>query len=81
MDEAAARDGVDRSAILKRFLRRGYADYRFETACVAYRGGQASLSAAAKMSGISVYDFLARLPDAGLELNLSPADLRRELSA
>ncbi len=80
MDEAAARDGVDRSAILKRFLRRGYADYRFERACDAYRRGRVTLSAAAELAGITLYDFLARLPDAGLELNLTAGDLRRELA-
>lgn len=80
MDEAAARDGVDRSAILKRFLRSGYADYRFDTACDAYRRGRVTLSAAAEQAGIPLYDFLARLPEAGLELNLTAGDLRRELA-
>ena len=80
LDQVAARDGLDRSAMLKRFLRRGYADYRFETACIAYRHGEVSLSRAAEMAGLNLLDFLARFPDAGLELNLTPDDLRRELA-
>lgn len=80
LDQVAARDGLDRSAMLKRFLRRGYADYRYETACTAYRRGEVSLSRAAEMAGLSLLDFLARFPDAGLELNLTPDDLRRELA-
>jgi predicted HTH domain antitoxin len=81
LDDAAARDGLDRSAVLKRLVRRGYADYRFEAACAAYRRQEASLSRAAEIAGTSVYDFLARLPSAGVPLNLAPEDLREELQA
>lgn len=80
LDQVAARDGLDRSAMLKRFLRRGYADYRYEKACTAYRRGEVSLSRAAEMAGLNLLDFLARFPDVGLELNLTPDDLRRELA-
>ena len=80
LDQAAAREGVDRSAILKRFLRRGCAEYRYEAACSAYRRGQVSLSRAAEMADLPQYDFLARLPETGLELNLTPEELRRELA-
>ncbi len=54
LDQVAVRDGVDRSSMLKRFLRRGYADYRYEEACAAYRRGEASLSRAAEMAGMRV---------------------------
>lgn len=80
LDQVAARDGVDRSAMLKRFLRRGYAEYRYEEACTAYRRGEASLSRAAELAGLAQHDFLARLPEAGLQLNLTPEELRRELA-
>ncbi len=81
MDQVAARDGLDRSAMLKRFLRRGYADYRYEEACAAYRRGEASLSRAAELAGIPLHDFLARFPETGLQLNLAPEELRRELGS
>ncbi len=81
LDEAAAQDGLDRSSILKRLLRRGYADYRFEAACVAYRRQEVSLSRAAELAGIGVYDFLARFPATGMQFNLTPDDLRQELGA
>lgn len=80
LDEAAAQDGLDRSAILKRLLRRGYADHQFEAACAAYRRREVSLSRAAELAGIGVYDFLARLPATSLQLNLTPDDLRQELA-
>ena len=81
LDSAAAAAGLDRSALLKQFLRRGFAEYRFEQACTAYRQHDVSLSRAAEMAGLSLYDFLLRLPEAGLELNLTPTDLRQELAA
>jgi predicted HTH domain antitoxin len=81
LDAAAAQDGLDRSSILKRLVRRGYADYRLETACAAYRRQEVSLSRAAELAGIGAYDFLARFPAVGLQLNLTPDDLRQELGA
>jgi predicted HTH domain antitoxin len=81
LDAAAAAAGLDRSALLKQFVRRGFAQHRFETACAAYRQRDVSLSRAAEMAGLSLYDFLLRLPEAGLELSLTPADLRQELAA
>lgn len=80
LDQLAVRDGVDRSALLKRFVRRGYTDYRYETACTAYRKGEVSLSRAAEMAGVSVHDLLAHFPEMGLQLNLTPDELRRELA-
>ena len=79
LDKAAQREGLDRSALLKRLVRMGYADYRVELACAAYRRGEATLSRAAEMAGLSLYDLLARLPAANLQMNLTADDLRREL--
>lgn len=81
LDEAAAKDGLDRASLLKRLLRRGYADYRCETACAAYRRGEVSLSRAAEMAGLSLYDLLGRFPADRLELNLTAGDLQRELAS
>ena len=81
LDEAAAKAGLDRASLLKRLLRRGYADYRYESACAAYRRGEVSLSRAAEMAGLSLYDLLSRFPADGLQLNLTAEDLRRELAS
>ena len=81
LDEAAHREGLDRSSLLKRLVRLGYADYRIETACAAYRRGEVTMSRAAEMAGLGVYDLLASFPEAGLQLNLTPDDLRRELAS
>ena len=80
LDQAAAQDGLDRASLLKRLLRRGYAEYRYEAACAAYRRGEVSLSRAAEMAGIGLYDLLSRFPADNLQLNLTAEDLRRELA-
>ncbi len=81
LDQAAKHEGLDRASLLKRLLRRGYADYQYETACAAYQHGEVTLSRAAEMAGISLYEMVTRLPQAGIQLNLTAEDLRRELSA
>ncbi len=80
LDQAAARDGLDRASLLKRLLRRGYADYQYESACATYRRGEVTLSRAAEMAGISLYEMVSRLPGAGMQMNLTAEDLRRELT-
>lgn len=79
LDKVAAIDGVDRSTLVKRYLRRGQAVYRFEAACEAYRRGEVSLSRAAEMAGLPLATWLARLPEGDLHLDQRPEDLRREL--
>lgn len=80
LDAAASAAGLDRSALLKQFVRHGFARHRFDAACAAYREHAVSLSRAAEMAGLELYDFLLRVPDVGLELNLTPEDLRQELA-
>ncbi len=75
-----ARDmDLERSAFYKRALKRGAADLMFEQACAAYRDGQATLSKAASMAGLSLRDMLARLNGANLELTYDTADLAKDL--
>jgi len=79
MGELARDLNMERSAFLKRALKRGAEDLRFEHACQAYRKGQASLSRAAEMAGLRVRDMLLRLRDAGLELNYDVSDLQKDI--
>ena len=75
-----ARDlDMERATFLKRALKRGAEDLRFEHACQVYRKGQASLSRAAEMAGLQVRDLLLRLRDADLELNYGVTDLQKDL--
>jgi predicted HTH domain antitoxin len=59
----------DRATFLKQMLRRGVASYRRERACDAYRLGEASLSRAAELAGVSLYDMLVLLAAQNTSLN------------
>ena len=78
--ERLARElGIERPTLLKRALRRGAEDLRFERACQAYRAGEATLSRAAELAGLSLSDMIARLPGADLELNYGSEELEKDL--
>ncbi|MBN1674229.1 MAG: UPF0175 family protein [Kiritimatiellae bacterium] len=81
IDSLAARAGQERSAVLKRIIRRGLADLQLEEACAAYRQRRISLSRAAELAGLSLRDLLLRLPDAAVELNYGEDDLKQDLAA
>ena len=79
MGRLACELGMERPTFLKQALRRGAADLMFEGACQAYRHGEATLSRAAELAGLSLRDMLLRMHDAGLDLNYSVADLQKDL--
>lgn len=79
VDEMADLLGLDRSAFLKKVIRQGLTDIRFEEACRAYRQRRATLSRAAEMARLGVRDLLLRLSTASLELNYGVDDLQEDL--
>ena len=76
--DAARRSGMERPAFLKQALRRGARELMLEGACQAYRRGEATLSRAAEMAGLSLREMLHRMHDAGLEFNVTPEDLDKD---
>jgi predicted HTH domain antitoxin len=79
LDALARETGMARPTFLKRALRRGAADLIFDRACEAYRNGDATLSRAAQLAGISLRDMILRLQGTGLELNYGVDDLHEDL--
>jgi predicted HTH domain antitoxin len=77
--EAARQIGMERPTFLKRALRRGVQDLMLEKACEAYRRGEATLSRAAELAGLSLREMLLRLRGAELELNYTVEDLEKDL--
>lgn len=77
----ASETGMERPAFLKQALKRGTEDLLFERACQAYRRGEATLSRAAELAGLSLRDMISRLSAAGLELNYGVADLEKDLQS
>ena len=81
LDSLAAIEGFDRSALLKSIFRKGIIEMRFEVAAEKYRSESATLSRAAEIAGLSQWDFVARMGEAGLELHYGPEDLVGDLQA
>ena len=79
LEELAKRMGSERPAFLRRALQRGAADLMFERACQEYRDGEATLSRAAEIAGLTLRDFLHRMKSGDLELNYGVDDLARDL--
>jgi predicted HTH domain antitoxin len=81
LEKLARELGTERPAFLKRALQRGAADLMFERACEAYRSGEATLSRAAEIAGISLREMMHRMRSAHVELNYDVDDLARDLRA
>lgn len=73
--------GTERPTLLKRALRRGAEDLMFERACQAYRSGEATLSRAAEMAGLSMRDMIVGLRAADLELSYGIEEFEKDLQA
>ena len=81
LEQLARELGTERPAFLKQALQRGAATLMFEHACQAYRDGEATLSHAAEMAGLSLRELMHRMRNADLALNYDVNDLARDLQA
>lgn len=76
---AAADMAVEPATFLRWALKRGAEGLMVDRASEAYRRGQATLSRAAEMAGVSLRDFILRLRAQDLELSYGPEDLEQDL--
>lgn len=81
LDALASGSGLDRSGMTKSLLRRGMTELRFDQAVTAYREGRVTLSRAAEMADLSVWDFLSRMEASGLTLHYGVGDLEEDWNA
>ncbi len=79
IDALANEMGLDRGALLKHLILKGYSNIQTEKALHAYRQGTISLSRAAEIAGLSIRDILLRLPEESIELNYDLKELERDL--
>nr|PZN58909.1 MAG: hypothetical protein DIU58_18460 [Sphaerobacter thermophilus] len=77
IDRAAQREGVDRSAVLRRIVAAGLDRYVAEL----YAAGKVSLREAADWLGVPVRVAMERLADAGVPGNVTWEDARAALEA
>ena len=81
LDNLAAVSGQGRAAMIKSILRTGMAELRFRNAVDAYRLGHVTLSKAAELAGLSLWDMVARLDKAQAEFHYDAEELREDLAA
>ena len=71
--------GSDRSTLVRSLLRRGMKERRLDEAVDAYRRQIVTLSRAAEIAGLSVWDFIARMERESLDLHYQVEDFEADL--
>ena len=79
LERAAADMGVERATFLRWAVRRGAEGLMLERACDAYRRGEATLSRAAGMAGLSLREMILKLKPQDMELTYGPEDLQQDV--
>jgi predicted HTH domain antitoxin len=79
LDQLSAELGLDRGALLKQLIRRGYKNLLVERALEGYRKGTITLSRAAELAEINLRDLLLHLPDKSIEFNYDLRELQRDI--
>ena len=80
IDEIARREGKERSEVIRELLKIGLRDKLIEEALGAYREGKVSMWKAAKIAGLSLWEFVEILKDKGVEIQYGIRDLEEDLS-
>ncbi len=81
LEALADLSGFDRSTLVKSLLRRGMKELRLEHAAEALRTEKVTLSRAAELAGLDVWDFIAGMESRGLELHYGVDELDQDLDA
>ena len=79
LESLAELSGFDRSTLIKSLLRRGMKELRFEQACEVFRKDAATMSRAAEIAGLSIWEFIARMKEQGLELHYGVEDFDHDI--
>ena len=73
--------GMERAGLIRSVLKKGLEEMRIELAVKQYREDKVTLSRAAEIAGISLWDLVARMKPLGLELHFDEVEFDRDLSA
>lgn len=81
IQELADLEGSDRATLIKTLLRQGIKDLRLRRAAEAYRREEITLSRAAELAGIGLWDFIALMDREALEIHYGPEEFEEDLAA
>jgi predicted HTH domain antitoxin len=81
LDAMAEQSGLDRSSMAKSLLRRGLRDLRLDLVVEDYGHGRVTLSRAAEVARMSLWDFIALMETRHLTLHYDVAELEEDMAA
>lgn len=81
IQDLADLEGADRAALIKALFRQGIKDFRMRRAADAYRREEVTLSKAAELAGVSLWDFIAVMEREALEIHYGPEEFEQDLRA
>ena len=80
IDEIAKREGKDRSEVVRELLRIGLRNKLIEDALRMYREGKVSMWKAARIAGLSLWEFIEILKEKEVEIQYGLRELEEDLS-
>ena len=80
LDEMSEEESIDRSALVRKLLRKGYEEMRKEIAAEKYKKGQITLDKAAEEAEITLWEMEKFLVESGYKSDYSVKDLEKETS-
>ena len=80
IDNIARREGKERSEVIREILKIGLRDKFIEDALKAYKEGKVSIWKAAKIAGLSLWEFVEILKDKSIEIQYGIRELEEDLS-
>ena len=78
IEEGTKEEKIDKSTAMKQFLIIGIREYKKQKAVDLYRDGKVSLSDAAKIADVNIYDMIDLLIKAGIKSDYSSEDMKKE---
>ena len=81
LDEISRNEGIDRSTLIRKLIRKGYQEYLKEKAAERYTRGEITMSRAAEEAGITIWEMEKFLVEKGYKSTYSIEDLIDEFSS
>ena len=79
IDKLGKEEGVDRSTIIREMINLGYKDFIMDRLSKSYIEGKVTLSQAAKLAEVTIWEMEKYLVDKGFKSSYSIDDLEKEL--
>ena len=80
VDTISKEEGTDRSTILRKLLNKGFHEFMKEKAKEKYVQGKITLSAAAKVAGLTIWEMQEFLVSEGYKSDYSIKDLEEDMA-